>query len=141
MSKFKVGDRVKCKIGYTSNSFLPMYGGAGYYPGYEFIVYQIRCGDAYFEKDENMGVLEDALELCNNINNNINNMTIIDKIKLNLLGEPLKTLVKNDIRNSDGSLTSNGKELFNLFLEKKYTEEFNNKILEDIAKIELEDKK
>jgi len=51
-------------------------------------------------------------------------MNIIDKIRVNIKGEPMKTLIKNDILTLDERLTTTGKELFNDFLYAKFKDEF-----------------
>lgn len=57
-------------------------------------------------------------------NKNYKNMSIIDKIRVNIKGEPMKTLIKNDILTIDERLTNVGKELFMDFLYAKHKDEF-----------------
>ena len=61
--------------------------------------------------------------------NNYNDMNIIDKIRVNIKGGPMKTLIKNDILTLDERLTTTGKELFADFLYAKHKDEF----IEDLA--------
>lgn len=58
MSKFKIGDLVRC-IGDKPG------GSSGWVKDYEFIIDYIRGGDCYFPKDDN-GVFERQLELVRN---------------------------------------------------------------------------
>jgi hypothetical protein len=51
-------------------------------------------------------------------------MNIIDKIRVNIKGEPMKTLIKNEVLTLDERLTTTGKELFNDFLYDKFKDEF-----------------
>lgn len=51
-------------------------------------------------------------------------MNIIDKIRVNIKGEPMKTLIKHDILTLDERLTRTGQELFNDFLYAKFKDEF-----------------
>lgn len=57
-------------------------------------------------------------------NKNYKDMNIIDKIRVNIKREPMKTLIKNDILTLDERLTGTGKELFNDFLYAKFKDEF-----------------
>ena len=62
---FKIGDKVRCKPGYNTNSdnSSPLRGGSGYVSGYEFIVSGIDRGTIVWEKDKNKGHLARCLEL------------------------------------------------------------------------------
>lgn len=51
-------------------------------------------------------------------------MNIIDKIRVNIKREPMKTLIKNEVLTLDERLTTTGKELFNDFLYDKFKDEF-----------------
>lgn len=51
-------------------------------------------------------------------------MNLIDKIRVNIKVEPMKTLIKNDILTLDERLTGTGKELFTDFLYDKFKDEF-----------------
>lgn len=56
--------------------------------------------------------------------NKYKDMNIIDKIRVNIKGEPMKTLIENDILTLDERLTNTGKELFMDFLYAKFKDEF-----------------
>lgn len=84
--------------------------------------------------------------ITNNLKNktnkiNTNNMNLREKIQFALTNEPLKTLIKNDVRNQDGTLTSQGQGMFQDFLEAKFREEFDTKTITDIKALEEEENK
>ncbi len=51
-------------------------------------------------------------------------MNLIDKIRVNVKGKPMKALIKNEVLTLDERLTNIGKELFNDFLYAKFKDEF-----------------
>lgn len=57
-------------------------------------------------------------------------MSIKNKIKMLMTGEPEKTLIKHGILTIDKELTSEGKQLFNDFIEKKFKDEFLKELYE-----------
>lgn len=91
--------------------------------GVNDIIYT-RCGS------ETMYLTGDGLSLFNMSHgdiiksNNYKTMNIIDKIRVNIKGEPMKTLIKNEILTLDERLTNTGKELFMDFLYTKFKDEF-----------------
>lgn len=56
--------------------------------------------------------------------NNEKFMSIKNKIKMLMTGEPEKTLIKHGILTIDKEFTNEGKQLFNDFVEKKFKDEF-----------------
>lgn len=57
-------------------------------------------------------------------------MSIKNKIKMLMTGEPEKTLIKHGILTIDKELTSEGKQLFNDFIENKFKDEFLKELYE-----------
>jgi len=57
-------------------------------------------------------------------------MSIKNKIKMLMTGEPEKTLIKHGILTIDKELTCEGKQLFNDFIEKKFKDEFLKELYE-----------
>lgn len=57
-------------------------------------------------------------------------MSIKNKIKMLMTGEPEKTLIKHGILTIDKELTAEGKQLFNDFIEKKFKDEFLKELYE-----------
>lgn len=74
-------------------------------------------------------------------NHLINNkfMSIKNKIKMLMTGEPEKTLIKHGILTIEKELTTEGKQLFNEFIENKFKEEFLNGLYEVLKDEKLED--
>lgn len=74
-------------------------------------------------------------------NHLINNkfMSIKNKIKMLMTGEPEKTLIKHGILTIDKELTVEGKQLFNEFIETKFKEEFLKELYEVLKDEKLED--
>jgi hypothetical protein len=62
-------------------------------------------------------------------NKNYKDMNLIDKIRTNIKGKPLATLIKNDVLTLNETLTGAGQALFNDFLFTKFKDEF----VKDIA--------
>lgn len=75
---------------------------------------------------------EDKWEL---INNNFNDMSIISKFKLSNKPEPEKSFIKKGVMNMDGTLTTEGKELYETWQFEKNKEAFNTEV---VSKIEIE---
>lgn len=71
---------------------------------------------------------EKPIEDIINNNKTYKNMNLIDKIRTNIKGKPMSTLIKNDVLTLNETLTSTGKELFNDFLFTKFKDEFVNDI-------------
>jgi hypothetical protein len=71
--------------------------------------------------------------------NTKNIMSIKNKIKMLLTGEPEKTLIKHGILTIDKELTSEGKELFKEYIEDKFKEEFLKGLYEVLKDEKLED--
>lgn len=88
--------------------------------------------------------LENAkqLEECVPFNHLITNkhMSIKNKIKMLMTGEPEKTLIKHGILTIDKELTSEGKQLFNDFVEKKFKDEFLKELYEVLKDEKVDDK-
>ena len=129
--KFKIGDKVKivnCEHSQDAKtrvgviSIIKDYGGEHNGMNWCHLL------------DGNLSIYEKELELVNNINN----MNIIDKIKLARMNEPEKTLVKAELMNLDGSLTAEGKEVLNDILVQTYKEKIKTEyalpIIEDKEK-------
>lgn len=93
------------------------------------------------------GINESALEPAEQLgeykpfNHLINNkfMSIKNKIKMLMTGEPEKTLIKHGILTIDKELTCDGKQLFNEFIENKFKEEFLKGLYEVLKDEKLED--
>ena len=66
--KFKIGDKVRCKLGFNNRYENDEYGGAGYEEGREFIIKKIIDNIVWGGNDSH-GIYEYALEL---IEDNIN---------------------------------------------------------------------
>lgn len=81
------------------------------------------------------------ISLKNNKQFNYKNMNLLEKIKFNLKSEPLKTLIKNGIRQDNGDLTDLGLDLFDNFLEEKFKAEFDAAMIAEIKKQEEEEAK
>lgn len=138
MAKFKVGDKVKivrsvsCGIEDRHPEYLIITEvlednnrAIYHYDGYNIDGKKIgNC--SYCLKDEN-------LELYKKINNNL--MENIKKIYKNLTRtEPEKSAVKAGIITDDGSLTSDGKELFLEYLYEGTKVDFDTKVVQPILK-------
>lgn len=65
-------------------------------------------------------------------------MSIKNKIKMLMTGEPEKTLIKHGILTIDKELTSEGKQLFNDFIEKKFKDEFLKELYEVLKDEEVD---
>jgi len=78
---------------------------------------------------------------CKPFNHLIDNkfMSIKNKIKMLMTGEPEKTLIKHGILTIDKELTTEGKQLFNEFIENKFKEEFLKGLYEVLKDEKLED--
>jgi len=96
-------------------------------------------GDIVQNFENHLPALSDAalepaepLGECKPFNHLINNkfMSIKNKIKMLMTGEPEKTLIKHGILTIDKELTSEGKQLFNDFIEKKFKDEFLKELYE-----------
>jgi len=66
-------------------------------------------------------------------------MSIKNKIKMLMTGEPEKTLIKHGILTVDKELTVEGKQLFSEFIETKFKEEFLKGLYEVLKDEKLED--
>lgn len=66
-------------------------------------------------------------------------MSIKNKIKMLMTGEPEKTLIKHGILTIDKELTGEGKQLFNDFVEKKFKDEFLKELYEVLKDEEVEE--
>ena len=110
MSKFKVGDSVKV-VGNL----------AGHNKNIGDTVYVTKTDERNRFYYAPGWYMEDSDVVL--ISNNINNMNIIEKIKLARMGEPEKTLTKAGLMEMSGDLTSEGKEALNDLLVQKYKEE------------------
>jgi len=75
----------------------------------------------------------------NEINKDNKFMSIKNKIKMLMTGEPEKTLIKHGILTTDKELTTEGKQLFNEFIENKFKEEFLKGLYEVLKDEKLED--
>jgi hypothetical protein len=123
MNKFKIGDKVR------GNTLASQYNVTT--PLTEWCVEeisdgQIRIGGFWVSSE------------CFDLITNTNKMNIIDKIKLARMNEPEKTLVKAELMNLDGSLTTEGKEALNDILVQAYKEQMKTEyalpIIEDKEK-------
>lgn len=68
VSQFKIGDRVRCKSGFSRHISSNIYGGAGYIDGFDFEIASIHPSSdvgriAYFDVEYKYGVYGKALEL------------------------------------------------------------------------------
>lgn len=61
---------------------------------------------------------------------------IIDKVRQMRLKEPEKSFVKAGIANTDGTLTAEGKQLFDEFLVEKYKADFNKEVVQPLLAAE-----
>ncbi len=70
----------------------------------------------------------------NDIKNKISNaiMTLVEKAKLALKGEPEKTFIKAGIMDMNDTFTTEGKELFKMFLYNKFSAEFKTAVVDPI---------
>lgn len=73
------------------------------------------------------------------ISTNKNNMTLIEKFALMSKGEPEKSFIKTGVMEMNGKLTEDGKQLFLMFLLKKFGPEFKTEVVDGLSADTKED--
>lgn len=127
MSPIKIGDKVKCiNLGKK---------GSGWVEGKEFIVSSITKDSLnnlsiFWPSGGGSGIYENSVTLLNNIKK----MGLIEKFRTATKSEPEKSFIKKGITDVGGVLTTEGKEMFLMYLLEKNKEDFNTEI---VSKIEL----
>lgn len=132
--KFKVGDKVRCH--YNDN-------GSGHYVGE---VGEITCTTAgssrhpyntSFACGSTFG--DHELELIND--NPVDNMNLLERAKLAVKGEPEKSFIKAGVMDINESLTNEGRELWTLWLVRKFGADFKKEVVDGLlAEMEAEKK-
>lgn len=142
---FKVGDRVKAigsvdgivmggktgtvvRIGRGTRCDISVEFDDKFYAGHE-------CGGTAKEGHGRNGSSAEF----NLINTTSENMNLVEKFKLASKTEPEKTFIKAGIMSMDGTLTTEGRDLWTAFLVKKFGDDFKTEVVDPIlAEIEAE---
>ena len=125
----KVGDKVRVKTGYNyhgegSLATIVSTGITGYSePCVEYTVEGETISYTGFVS---------KLELIKQGNNNMANMTLVQKMKLALKSEPEKTFQKVGITDEKDELTADGTVLFHNWLFEKNKAEFNTEVAQPL---------
>ncbi len=130
----KVGDRIRC---------LDSHNGAGVEEAPKVgEIYTVKC-----VKNENVYVNDGSDgrgQKCNCGNHSSwvlypqhyeiieTSMNLLQKFRLSMKGEPEKTFIKAGIIDSDEKFTTEGKELFNAFLLKKFGDDFKKEVVDPL---------
>lgn len=122
---YKIGDRFRVVNNYPGNE---------YYEGKEGIIIGRTGNDGYpylvkIGERDIPHTWRDAgdMEL---ISNNKNSMNLIDKVKVAMKGEPEKTFIQKGVTNIDGSLTSDGRALLEMYLLDKNKDDFKTTVVD-----------